>query len=84
MPRLSDLARGHGVNRDTLPGSGHLEAEGWSGRCPAGDAIVRYGMSRPRWLRGNLVKRNLVKGSPGGWIRQWRRRIPARPGSPRY
>jgi hypothetical protein len=68
MPRMPDLASGYGVNRDTLPGSGHLEAEGWFGRCPAAGTIVRYGMSRLRRLRGDLVKRNLVTDSPGGRV----------------
>jgi hypothetical protein len=83
MPRLPDLVGGYGVHRDSLPGGGPQEAEGWSGRCPAGP-IVRYGMSRPRRPRGNLVKHNLVTDSPGGWFRKWSRRISARPGSPRY
>jgi DNA-binding FadR family transcriptional regulator len=85
MPRLPDLARRHGVNRDTLaPAVAILETGGlvWAG--PRRRTIVRYGMSRPRRLRGNLVGRNLMTDSPGGRIRPWRRRIPARPGSPQY
>ena len=84
MPRLPDLAGGYGSTGTPWPGSGHLEAEGLVWAVPRRGTIVRHGMSRPRRLRGNLVKRNLVTDSPSGRFRQWRRRIPARPGSPRY
>ena len=66
MPRMSDLARGYGVNRDTLARAvAILEAEGLIWAVPRRGTIVRHGMSRPRRLRGNLVKRNLATDSPG-------------------
>jgi len=65
MPRMSDLARGYGVNRDTLARAvAILEAEGLVWAVPRRGTIVRHGMSRPRRLRGNLVKRNLATDSP--------------------
>ena len=42
-----------------------LEAEGLVWAVPRRGTIVRHGMSRPRRLRGNLVKRNLATDSPG-------------------
>ena len=64
LPRMSDLARHYGVNRDTLARAvAILEAEGLVWAVPRRGTIVRHGMSRPRRLRGNLVKRNLVADS---------------------
>jgi DNA-binding GntR family transcriptional regulator len=66
MPRMSDLARRYGVNRDTLARAvAILEAEGLVWAVPRRGTIVRHGMSRPRRLRSNLVKRNLAADSPG-------------------
>ena len=42
-----------------------MEAEGLVWAVPRRGTIVRHGMSRPRRLRGNLVKRNLATDSPG-------------------
>jgi len=46
MARLSDLARGYGVNRDTLARAvAILEAEGLVWVVPRWGTIVRHGMS---------------------------------------
>ena len=66
MPRMADLARRYGVNRDTVARAvAILEAEGLVWAVPRRGTIVRHGMSRPRRLRGNLVKRNLAADGPG-------------------
>jgi DNA-binding GntR family transcriptional regulator len=66
LPRMMDLARRYGVNRDTLARAiAILEAEGLVWAVPRRGTIVRYGMVRPRRPRGNLVKRNLATGTPG-------------------
>ena len=62
---MSDFARHYRVNRDTLARAvAILEAEGLVWAVPRRGTIVRHGMSRPRRLRGNLVKRNLATDSP--------------------
>ena len=66
LPRMTDLARHYEVNRDTLARAvAILEAEGLVWAVPRRGTIVRHGMSRPRRLRGNLVKRNVATDSPG-------------------
>ncbi len=66
LPRMTDLAREYEVNRDTLARAvAILEAEGLVWAVPRRGTVVRYGMSRPRRLRGNLVKRNVATDSPG-------------------
>jgi DNA-binding GntR family transcriptional regulator len=66
LPRMMDLSRRYGVNRDTLARAvAILEAEGLVWAVPRRGTIVRYGMTRPRRPRGNLVKRNLVTAAPG-------------------
>jgi len=66
LPRMMDLARRYGVNRDTLARAiAILEAEGLVWAVPRRGTIVRHGMVRPRRPRGNLVKRNLATGTPG-------------------
>ena len=66
LPRMADLARDYAVNRDTLARAvAILEAEGLVWAVPRRGTVVRYGMSRPRRLRGNLVKRNVATDSPG-------------------
>jgi DNA-binding GntR family transcriptional regulator len=66
LPRMMDLARRYAVNRDTLARAiALLEAEGLVWAVPRRGTIVRHGMSRPRRLRGNLVKRNVATDSPG-------------------
>ena len=66
LPRMADLARHYDVNRDTLARAiALLEAEGLVWAVPRRGTVVRHGMSRPRRLRGNLVKRNLATDSPG-------------------
>lgn len=59
LPRMTDLARQEGVNRDTVARAiAILEGEGLVWAVPRRGTIVRHGMSRPRRPRGNLVKRN--------------------------
>jgi GntR family transcriptional regulator len=66
LPRLRDLAAEFGANRDTIARSiAVLESEGLVWAVPRRGTIVRYGMSRPRRPRGNLVKRNVGTDEPG-------------------
>jgi DNA-binding GntR family transcriptional regulator len=66
LPRMADLATAYGVNRDTLARAiATLEAEGLLWAVPRRGTVVRFGMSRPRRLRGDLVKRNVAADSPG-------------------
>lgn len=66
LPRMTDLARAYGVNRDTLARAiGILETEGLVWAVPRRGTVVRHGLVRPRRPRGNLVKRNLATGTPG-------------------
>jgi GntR family transcriptional regulator len=66
LPRMTDLARRYGVNRDTLARAiAILEAEGLLWAVPRRGTVVRHGMSRPRRPRGNLVKRNAGTDEPG-------------------
>lgn len=66
LPRMADMAREYGVNRDTMARAiAILEAEGLVWAVPRRGTVVRYGLVRPRRPRGNLVKRNLVTGTPG-------------------
>jgi DNA-binding GntR family transcriptional regulator len=66
LPRMTDLSRRYGVNRDTLARAiAILEAEGLLWAVPRRGTVVRHGMSRPRRPRGNLVKRNAGTDEPG-------------------
>jgi DNA-binding GntR family transcriptional regulator len=66
LPRMADLAREYGVNRDTLARAiAILEGEGLVWAVPRRGTVVRHGMSRPRRPRGNLVKRNVGTDQPG-------------------
>ena len=66
LPRMTDLARDYGVNRDTLARAiAILEAEGLVWAVPRRGTVVRHGMVRPRRPRGNEVKRNVATDSPG-------------------
>jgi DNA-binding GntR family transcriptional regulator len=66
LPPLRDLAVEFGANRDTIGRAvAVLESEGLVWAVPKRGTVVRYGMSRPRRLRGNLVKRNVGSDSPG-------------------
>jgi DNA-binding GntR family transcriptional regulator len=66
LPRMTDLGREYGANRDTVARAiAILEAEGLVWAVPRRGTIVRHGMSRPRRPRGNLVKRNLGTDEPG-------------------
>ena len=67
MPPMPDLAAGYGGNRNTLARQrSPWRPWAWSGAVPgrrrsSGTACP----GRPRWPRGNLVKRNLATDSPG-------------------
>jgi DNA-binding GntR family transcriptional regulator len=66
LPRMTDLSREYGVNRDTLARAiAVLEAEGLLWAVPRRGTIVRHGMSRPRRPRGNLAKRNVGTDESG-------------------
>src|SRR3954451_6614812 len=66
LPRMADLARGFGVNRDTVARAiAILEAEGLVWAVAGRGTVVRFGMSRPRRTRGNMVKRNVA--TDGGY-----------------
>jgi GntR family transcriptional regulator len=66
LPRTQDLAEEFEANRDTIGRAiTVLESEGLVWAVPRRGTQVRYGMSRPRRLRGNLVKRNVATDSPG-------------------
>ncbi len=66
LPRAEDLAAGYQVNKDTMGRAiALLEAEGLIWAVPRRGTVVRYGMSRPRRPRGDLVKRNVGTDSPG-------------------
>lgn len=66
LDRMADLAREYGVNRDTVARAiAILEAEGLLWAVPRRGTLIRHGMSRPRRLRGNLVKRNVATDNPG-------------------
>ena len=61
LPRMTDLARQYGVNRDTLARAiAILEAEGLVWAVPRRGTMVRHGMVRLRRTRGNLVRRESV------------------------
>lgn len=66
LPRMQDLAAEFEANRDTVGRAiSILESEGLVWAVPRRGTQVRYGMSRPRRLRGSLVKRNVATDSPG-------------------
>lgn len=66
LPRAADLALEYQTNKDTIGRAvGLLEAEGLLWAVPRRGTVVRYGMSRPRRPRGDLVKRNVGTSSPG-------------------
>ncbi len=66
LPRMADLAREYGVNRDTVARAiAKLEADGLVWAVPRRGTVVRHGMVRPRRPRGNEVKRNVATDSPG-------------------
>lgn len=65
LPRMTDLARQYGVNRDTLARAiAILEAQGLLWAVPRRGTVVRHGMSRSRRPRGNLVTRSAGMGGP--------------------
>lgn len=66
LPTLNDLAAEFEANRDTVGRAvAHLEKQGYVLAVQGRGIIVRYGLSRPRRPRGNLVKRNVATDHPG-------------------
>lgn len=67
LPTLDELAAEYGADKNTISRaiSEVLEPEGLVWAVPKRGTIVRYGMSRPHRVRGNLVKRNVATDSPG-------------------
>lgn len=66
LPHARDLAAQYGVNKDTIGRAiAILESEGLVWAVARRGTQVRYGMSRPRRQRGNLVKRNVATSGPG-------------------
>jgi GntR family transcriptional regulator len=66
LPRLNDLAKEYGANRDTIGRAiATLESEGYVWAVQGSGITVRYGMMRLRRPRGNMVKRNVAAESPG-------------------
>lgn len=59
LPRLDDLAKEYGANRDTVGRAiAELETAGYVWAVQGRGITVRYGTMRPRRPRGDLVKRN--------------------------
>lgn len=59
LPRLDDLAKEYGANRDTVGRAiAELETAGYVWAVQGRGITVRYGTMRPRRHRGDLVKRN--------------------------
>ncbi len=66
LPRRVDLAKHYKVSRATIDSAvGVLEAKGLAWAVPHVGTVVRYGMTRARRPRGNIVKRNTGAESPG-------------------
>lgn len=66
LPTHAELGGDFGVNRDTIARAiATLEGEGLVWAVPRRGTVVRYGLTRPRRTRGNLVKRNTGTDSPG-------------------
>jgi DNA-binding GntR family transcriptional regulator len=83
LPRRVDLAREYQVSRTTIDSAvGLLEGKGLVWAVPRGGTVVRYGMSRARRPRGNLVKRNKASDGPGysfpsaSGTEVWRHHVP--------
>jgi len=59
LPHRVDLARHYEVTRTTIDNAvGVLEGKGLAWALPRRGTVIRYGMTRQRRPRGNLVKRN--------------------------
>jgi GntR family transcriptional regulator len=66
LPRRVDLMREFGASRALIDSAvGVLESEGLVWAVPHKGTEVRYGMTRQRRPRGNIVKRNTATDSPG-------------------
>jgi DNA-binding GntR family transcriptional regulator len=66
LPRRVDLMKEFEASRALVDRAvGVLEAEGLAWAVPHKGTVVRYGMTRQRRPRGNIVKRNTATDSPG-------------------
>jgi DNA-binding GntR family transcriptional regulator len=66
LPRRVDLMKEFAASRALVDRAvGVLEAEGLAWAVPHKGTVVRYGMTRQRRPRGNIVKRNAGGDSPG-------------------
>jgi GntR family transcriptional regulator len=66
LPRRVDLAREYQVSRATIDNAvGVIEANGLAWAVPHVGTVIRYGMTRARRPRGNVVKRNSAGDAPG-------------------
>ena len=66
LPYRTELAAEFKASRTTIDRAvGVLEAEGLVWGVPRRGTVVRYGMTRPRRPRGNIVKRNTATDSLG-------------------
>lgn len=66
LPHRVDLAKEYQASRATIDNAvGVLEAQGLAWAVPRRGTIVRYGMTRQRRPRGNIVKRNTAGQASG-------------------
>lgn len=66
LPTRVALAAEYGVSRTTIDNAvGELEGSGLAWAVPHVGTVIRYGMSRARRPRGDLVRRNSAGGGPG-------------------
>ena len=83
LPHRVDLVKDYEVSRTTIDNAvGVLEAKGLVWALPRRGTIIRYGMTRQRRPRGNIVKRN-VAGEERGYsfpsassTEVWRHHVP--------
>ena len=68
LPRRVDLAREFDASRTLIDRAvGELETDGLVWAVPHKGTVVRYGVTRQRRPRGNMVKRNTATDAPGGY-----------------
>lgn len=68
LPRRVDLMEEFGASRALIDRAvGELETEGLVWAVPHKGTVVRYGVTRQRRPRGNVVKRNTATDAPGGY-----------------
>jgi GntR family transcriptional regulator len=68
LPRRVDLMDEFGASRALIDRAvGELETDGLVWAVPHKGTVVRYGVTRQRRPRGNMVKRNIATDAPGGY-----------------